>query len=175
MASKSTELALECKRLAESCLYTSTSFFIWLRIGRYLRIVFIAAPLILGSLASWKLLTGIDLAGVKVFTAVCSFLAGLLPSIYAVLKFDDHLEESKRLAAEFKNLQDRFRQAALVSSRKTFTDFEADFKPLMDRLEQARSVSLTPPEWCFKLAQMKVKKGDYDFDIDLKNGEIASD
>ena len=91
-----------------------------------------------------------------------------------MLKFDDHLEESKRLASEFKNLQDRFRQAALVSSRKPFADFEADFKPLMDRLEQARSMSLTPPEWCFKLAQRKIKKGDYDFDIDLKDGEIAS-
>jgi hypothetical protein len=172
MASKSTELALECKRLAESCLYTSTSFFIWLRFTRWVKIFFIAAPLVLGSLASWKLLVGYDLAEVKVFTAICSFLAGLLPSMYAALKFDDHIEEAKHLAGEFKNLQDRFRQAAMVSSRKPFADFEADFKLLMDRLEQARSASLTPPEWCFKLAQWKIKTGDYDFDIDLKDGEI---
>src|SRR5882724_5785805 len=137
MASKSTELALECKRLSESCLYTSTSFFIWLRFMRWVKILFIAAPLVLGSLASWKLLAGYDLQEVKALTAICSFLAGLLPSVYAALKFDDHLEEAKHLAGEFKNLQDRFRQAALVSSRKPFSEFEADFNSLIERLEQA--------------------------------------
>jgi hypothetical protein len=161
MPTKSTELALECKRLSESCLYTSTSLFIWLRCARYIKVFFIVAPLVLGSVASWKLLTGVDLAAVQVFTAVAAFLAGLLPSIYSALKFDDHLEESKHLAAEFKNLQDRFRQAALVSARKPFGEFEADVKPLIDRLEQARAASFTAPEWCFKLAQKKVKKGDY--------------
>jgi hypothetical protein len=172
MASKSTELALECKRLSEGCLYTSTSLFIWLRFARCVKIFFIAAPLVLGSLAGWKLLTGYDLAAVRIVTAVCAFLAGLFPSIYAALKFDDHLDEAKHLASEFKNLQDRFRQAALVSSRKLFVEFEADVKPLIDRLEQARAASFTAPEWCFKRAQKKIKKGDYDFDLDLKNGEI---
>jgi hypothetical protein len=113
------------------------------------------------------------LAGIKLFTAICAFLAGLLPAIYAALKLDDHLDESKHLAGEFKNLQDRFRQAALVSSRKPFAEFEADVKPLIDRLEQARATSLTAPEWCFKRAQKKIKKGDYDFDLDMKNGELA--
>ena len=141
---------------------------------RWVKILFIAAPLVLGSLASWKLLAGYDLAEVKVLTATCSFLAGLLPSVYAALKFDDHLEEAKHLAGEFKNLQDRFRQAALVSSRKPFAEFEADVKSLIERLEQARAASFTPPEWCFKRAQKKIKTGDYDFDLDLKNGEISS-
>ena len=168
MPSKSAELALECKRLSESCLYSSTSLFIWLRCARYIKVIFIVAPLVLGSLASWKLLTGFDLANVKIFTAVAAFLAGLLPSIYSALKFDDHLDESKHLAAEFKNLQDRFRQAALVSSRKPFAEFETDVQVLMDRLEQARATSFTAPEWCFKLAQRKIKKGDYDFDVDAK-------
>jgi hypothetical protein len=113
------------------------------------------------------------LAGIKLFTAICAFLAGLLPAIYTALKLDDHLDESKHLAGEFKNLQDRFRQAALVSSRKPFAEFEADVKPLIDRLEQARATSLTAPEWCFKRAQKKIKKGDYDFDLDMKNGELA--
>ncbi|MGA7764917.1 MAG: hypothetical protein WCA27_01705 [Candidatus Sulfotelmatobacter sp.] len=139
-----------------------------------MKIFFIVAPLILGSMAGWKLLTGYDLAAVRIFTAVCAFLAGLLPSVYAALKFDDHLDESKHLAGEFKNLQDRFRQAALVSSRKPFPEFEADVKPLLDRLEQARAASFTAPEWCFKRAQKKIKTGDYDFDLDIKNGEIGS-
>jgi len=174
MASKNAELALECKRLSESCLYSSTSLFIWLRFARVIKIVFIVAPLVLGSLATWKLLTGNDLAGVKAFTAVCAFLAGLLPSIYAALKFDDHLDEASHLASEFKNLQDRFRQAALVSSRKPFPEFEADVAPHLERLEQARAASFTAPEWCFRRAQKKIKKGDYDFDLDLKGDEISS-
>jgi len=35
-----------------------------------------------------------------------------MPTVYAALKFDDHLEECKHLAGEFKNLQDRFRSLA---------------------------------------------------------------
>src|SRR6267154_1729057 len=136
MASKNMELAVECKRLSESCLYTSTALFIWLRWVRCAKIVFIVVPLMLGSLATWDILTGVDLKSVKVFTAVCAFLEGLLPTIYSALKFDDHLEECKHLAGEFKNMQDRFRQAALVSSRKPFPDFEKDVEPLMLRLEK---------------------------------------
>ena len=169
MASKNAELALECKRLSESCLYTSTTFFIWLQCVRGVKIVFIVVPLMLGSFATWDILTGSDLKSVKVFTSICAFLAGLLPTIYAALKFDDHLEECSHLAGEFKNLQDRFRQAALVSSGKPFADFEKDVEPLIQRLEQARASSFTAPEWCFRAAQKKIKKGDYDFDVDLKD------
>jgi len=78
-------------------------------------------------------------------------------------------------ASEFKNLQDRFRQAALVSSKKAFADFESEFRELFERLEKARSYSLTPPEWAFWLAQRKVKSGDYDFDVDLALSENAGE
>ena len=71
------------------------------------------------------------------------------------------------MAGEFKNLQDRFRQAALVSAKKSFTEFEQDVKPFLERLEQARSLSVTAPEWCFRRAQKKIKAGDYDFDVDV--------
>ena len=70
-----------------------------------------------------------------------------------------------RLAGEFKNLQDRFRQAALVSSRKPIDVFENEFQSLMQRLEEE---SITPPNWCFKRAQTKVKAKDYDFDVDVR-------
>jgi hypothetical protein len=168
MDSKQEQLALECKRQTENCLYTSTSLFIWLRWLRYLRIAFVAMPLILGSIAGWKLLASADLQSVKVLVAVCALLAGLLPSIYAALKYDDQLEHCKQLTGEFKNLRDRFRQAALVSSLKTFEEFETDFQKLMDRLEAARAHSYTAPEWCFRLAQRKIKSGDYDYDVDAK-------
>jgi hypothetical protein len=167
MVSKNSELALECKRLSESCLYTSTALFIWLRWVRAVKVSFIVVPLMLGSLATWNVLTALDLKSAKVFTSVCAFLAGLLPTVYAALKFGDHLEECKHLAGEFKNLQDRFRQAALVSSRKTFGDFEKDVELLIQRLEKARSSSFTAPEWCFRAAQKKIKTGDYEFDVDV--------
>jgi hypothetical protein len=167
MKSKSLELALECKRLSESCLYTSTALFIWLRLLRYLKIIFIVVPLILGAVAGWRVLTNIELQSIKYGIAICSFIAGLLPTIYSSLKLDDYLDECKHLAGEFKNLQDRFRQLALVSSKKSFAEFEADVKPLIERLENARSVSVTTPEFIFKRAQKKVKSGDYDFDVDM--------
>jgi len=145
----------------------------WLKYLRAIKTLFIVLPLILGSFASWKLLTTSDVEAVKVLTAVCSFLAGLLPSIYSALKWDQNLDTVSRLAAEFKNLQDGFRQAALISSRKPFGEFEADFKQLFARLEEARKPSLTPPEWIFKRAQAKVKSGDYTFDVDIEE-EIVS-
>jgi hypothetical protein len=168
MASKNSELALECKRQSESCLYTSTSLFIWLRFLRITKAVFIVVPLVLGSIAGWQVLRETHAPWVKALTSIAAFLAGLLPTVYSALKFDDHLEQCKHLTAEFKNLRDSFRQAALVSALKPFAEFEKDFQPLMRRLEQARSISYTAPEWCFKKAQEKVHKGDYDFDVDLK-------
>ncbi len=168
MTTKTVELAKECQRLAESCLYTSTSFFIWLRRRRAIRTVFIVVPLLLGALASWQLLTDSGAEWVRITLAVATFVAGVMPSIYAGLKFDDHLDESKTAAAAFKNLQDRFRQLALVSSRKAFAEFEDGFRETRDALEAARSSAMTPPEWCFTQAQAKVKKGDYEFDIDIK-------
>ncbi|MFQ5963786.1 MAG: hypothetical protein ACE5KZ_05835 [Candidatus Scalinduaceae bacterium] len=167
MASINEELATECKRQSENCLYTSTALFIWLKFLRGLRIFFAVVPLILGSLASWKLLTSLDLTNVKIFIAVISFIAGIMPTIYAVLKVDEYLGKAANIAGDFKNLQDRFRQAALVSSKKPFNEFEKDFNKIVESLERARSNSITPPEWCFKRAQAKIKSGDYDFDVDI--------
>ena len=169
MPSKTVELRLECKRLSESCLYTSTSLYGWIRERRRIRSVFTVVPLLLGTLASWKVLTETELAEVKVLVSICAFVAGLMPSIYAALKYDDQLEESVAAAAEFKSLQDRFRQAALVASKKPFADFEAEFKALMDRFDLARARGLTAPERHFRAAQKKVKSGDYTFDVDIEN------
>lgn len=170
MNEKAADLVKECERQSENCLYTSTSLFIWLRILRYLKVFFVLAPLVLGSLASWKLLTGSTLESVKGLTSICSFLAGLLPSMYAALKLDDSLARVGLCAAEFKNLQDRFRQVALIGSKKSVAEFEADFKSIMDRMEAARKPSVTAPECIFKWAQRKVKSGDYSFDTDMRSG-----
>src|SRR6266550_243497 len=89
---KARELVQECKRLSESCLYTSTSLLIWLRTRRRLKTFFFVTPLVLGSAAGWKLLTEADLESVKVLVSSLAFLAGLFPSIYAALKLDDHID-----------------------------------------------------------------------------------
>jgi hypothetical protein len=128
------------------------------------RFIFVVVPLVLGSVATWTLLASSDVPGVKVFVAVCAFIAGLFPTVYRALKLDDNIALCAKQAAEFKNLQDRFRQCAMVSSLKPFDEFDRDFAPLMKRLEKARGPSYTPPEWCFRRAQRKVKSGDYDPD-----------
>ena len=97
-------------------------------------------------------------------------LAGLLPSIYEALKLDVHIDEIAKLASEFKNLQDRFRQAANVTSHLPFEDFRAEFNQLMDRMDSVRSGSITAPERYFKAAQKKIKSGDYDFGVDMTSG-----
>ena len=130
--------------------------------------VFIVVPLVLGSLAAWELLKGSGIQSVRFVAPFGAFIAGLLPSIYSALKLDDTLDECRHLAGEFKNLQDRFRQAALVSSKKPFAQFEEDVKPLVARLEMARSRSVTAPEWCYRRGQRKIQAGDYDFDIDAE-------
>src|SRR5258708_28899216 len=104
MEEKIQQLVQECRRQSEGCLYTSTSLFIWLRTLRYLKVIFIVAPLVLGSLAVGKLLLSTNVENVKALSAICAFFAVLLPSIYAALKYDDPLKEFVTLPAEFKNL-----------------------------------------------------------------------
>jgi hypothetical protein len=135
-----------------------------------MRIFFVAVPLALGAFAGWDLLTSSNLESIKLFVAASAFGAGLLPSIHAALGLDESIGECGRLAGEFKNLQDNFRQAALIESKKPYPEFEGNTKLIMQRLEESRRVSVTPPEWCFRLAQKKIKKGDYTFDVDLIEG-----
>lgn len=82
------------------------------------------------------------------------------------LKFDTQIDEIARQAASFKNLQDRFRQAATVTALTRFEDFQAEFRTLMDRMDEARATSITPPERCFEAARRKIEAGHYEFDAD---------
>ncbi len=166
MASATNEMIAECKRLAESCLYTSTTLFIWLRCLRWFRVGFVIFNVLCGGLAGWSILKGASDASYKLIGAVFALLAGVLPAIYAALKADDGLAKCTMLAGEFKNLQNRFRQAAMIDSKGSPEDFAKVFQRLMDRFERARGHSYTAPEWCFTKAQRKIKMGHYDFDVD---------
>lgn len=43
-------------------------------------------------------------------------------------------------------------------------DFEDEARKLFKAKNDARKPSLTPPDFCFKLAQKKIKAGHYDHD-----------
>lgn len=159
-------LIQECRRQEETCLYTSTSLFIWLRQLRQWQFVSVVAPLVLGGIAGWNMLGKIDSDKVQWIAGVCALLAGLVPSIFAAVKFDDRLALCKVLSAEFKNLQDRFRQLAVIGGGKSLEQVETEFRSLMDRMEQTRSHSFTAPEWTFKMAKEKIEAGHYKFDAD---------
>ena len=163
---RTAELVAECRRQEESCLYTSTSLYIWLRQSRALRRVFIVAPIVLGALATWSVLDQPDATWVKWLTASFALLAGLIPAIFEALKLDVHIDEISRHAAEFKNLQDRFRQAGSVIALGPWEDFKTAFDVLMERMDTARSASLTPPERCFEAARKKIGQGHYGFEAD---------
>lgn len=160
------ELIAECRRQEEGCLYSSTIFYIWLRATRFWRRVFIVVPIVLGALATWSVLDQPVVPWVRWLTATFALLAGLLPAIYEALKLDVHIDEVAKQAAEFKNLQDRFRQAGRVTSLGPFEDFKKEFDALMQRLDAARSRSLTPPERYLAKARKKIEAGDYSFSVD---------
>ena len=167
------ELIKECRRQAESCLYTSTTLYVWLRQSRLIRRFFVVTPVLLGALATWSVLDQPAADWIKWLTATLAMLAGLFPAVYDALKLDTHIDEIARQAALFKNLQDRFRQAANVASLRPKDEFEQAFDSLMHRMDEARSTSLTPPERYFRAARKKVKAGHYQFDSDTQSSSGA--
>ena len=166
MDERTTRLVAECKRQAESCLYTSTELYIWLREARLIRRIFVVAPVILGALATWSVLDQPEWVLLQWLTAAFALLAGIFPAVFEALKLDTQIDEIARQAASFKNLQDRFRQAATVTALARFEDFQAEFRTLMDRMDESRATSITPPERCFKAARKKIDAGHYEFDAD---------
>jgi len=154
----------ECQRQEESCLYTSTALFEWLKSLRMWRTVFVVAPIVLGGIAAWPLLK--QQTGYELLTGLCALLAGVIPSIYKALDFDVSLERVGEHAHKFKVLQDRFRQTWRVLPDENADFLKTTFDNLMDRMDDARAASLTPPERFFKRARKKIEKGDYSFAVD---------
>ena len=159
-------LIKECRRQEESCLYTSTTLYIWLRQTRLIRRIFVVTPVVLGALATWSVLDKPELPLVVWITASFALLAGLFPAIFGALKLDVHEVSIARQAAAFKTVQDRFRQLATISALGPYDAFETKFHKAMERVDEARAESTTPPERCFKTARKKIAAGDYCFNID---------
>ena len=88
----------------------------------------------------------------------------LLPGIGKAIKIDALIRDYARGGGEVQEPAGRVSRARLVWSHKPVADFEEEARKLFKAMNEARKPSLTPPEWCFKLAQRKIKSGDYDHD-----------
>lgn len=159
------EIIDECKRQEDSCLYTSTALYEWLKTVRIWRVVFIVVPIIAGAFASARIL--LRDPTYDWIVAVSAMLAGLFPAIFKALELDISLKTIADSAHRFKVLQDRFRQAARIKANGPMEELEDEFQTLMNRMDDARSSSPPVPEGYFKKAQRKISKGAYDFDVDL--------
>jgi hypothetical protein len=155
-------LIAECEREEENCLYTSTSFFIWLRWLKTSR----AGLWVLGAIGSIvsanSILRGQD--NYQILMAALAVTGVLMPGLIKALQLDSAIRDYAAAAASFKSLQGEFRRLARVWSNKPFPEFEAEARRATKSMNEARKPSLTPPEWCFRRAQKKIKRGDYDSD-----------
>ena len=166
MDERTQNLIDECKRQEDSCLYTSTTLFEWLKSLRIWKTAFIVGPIILGAVATWSLLT--KQTGYEWLTGTCALLAGIIPAVYKALNLDESLTAIAQHAHQFKILQDRFRQAWRVTAIGSADDFKKEFEDLMVRMDAVRSSSLTVPERFFKKAREKINDGHYNFAVDLE-------
>ncbi len=167
MDTRATEIIRECKRQEESCSYTSTALYSWIKEVRVYRVVFIIAPIVLGSIASAKIL--FNEPQYVWLTGLAALLAGLFPAIFKALDLDQSLKAMSDSAHSFETLRDRFRQAAEIGATKSTDDLESEFRLLMDKMETARRTGLAIPERHFKIAQKKISDGHYNFDADKKS------
>jgi hypothetical protein len=159
----------ECCRQSENCRYTAISFNIWLRRLRLRRTASLIFPVIFGALAT----AGIVTQHYPALAAVFALLATTIPLVYRSSKTDRSISQFTRLAGEFTNLRDRFRQLGDIGIHKEVTLFEGEFRTLMARMEKARKFAETPPEWCFLKAREKEKSGHMRHDYDEQKESLG--
>ena len=159
-----TAIIAECRRQDESCLYTSTTLYIWLRKVRLHKRIFVVAPIIIGGVAGLSVLQSVLEPWA---IAILAFVASLFPALADALKIQTSVEEITKSASDFKSLQDRFRRIATITALNDVDGAEAALGELMDRMDVARSTSITPPEWAFEKARTKIESGHYTFAVDL--------
>lgn len=155
-------LRTECLEQARNTLYTSTSFYIWLRCLRLWRGLIWFAAVACGTVAASSIVS--DFGWSAPFVAGLTLAGALLPAVVKALNLDETIAAYSDLAAKFKNVEGRLGRAGRVWSEGSPELFEAEARSAFEDLDKARLVSLTPPEWCFKRAQKKIQTGDYDTD-----------
>ncbi len=155
-------LRTECLEQARNTLYTSTSFYIWLRWLRFWRALIWFAAVVCSTVAASSIVS--DFGWPASVVAGLTLAGVLLPAVVKALKLDETIELYSEQAAKFKNVESRLGRAGRIWSEGSPELFEKEARSAFEDLDKARLVSLTPPEWCFKRAQKKVQSGDYDPD-----------
>ena len=156
-------IVAECKRQEESCLYTSTMLYIWLRTVRLKRRIFVSAPIVLSGVAGLAMAKGfLPLWAIVLLT----FLAGLFPALERALKLETDVEQIAGQAGQYKALQDRFRRIANIDALDETPVARAALEEAMASLDQVRAASITPPERYYAKAKKKIERGDYKFAVD---------
>lgn len=155
-------LVRECTEQSRNTLYTSTTFFIWLRWLKALRAILWVLAVVCASAAASTAIA--EKEGLAVVVAGLALLGVILPAAIKALKLDDAILAYEDSAAKFKIAESDLRRVANVWSHKAYNEFESEARRAFDNLEIAWESSLTPPEWCFRLAQKKIQSGDYDPD-----------
>jgi hypothetical protein len=153
-------LIAECRDEEGNCLYTSTTFFIWLRWIKFFRGVLWAIGAIGSVIAASHILKG-DADQYRIVIAGAALAGVVCPALIRTLRLDASILEYSSAAAKFKNLQAEFRRLSQIWSLKDYGEFERDAKKSFAALSEVRQGSLTPPEVCFLLARWKIKKGHY--------------
>ena len=157
-------LIAECTREEENALWTSTIFFIWLRFLRTARALLWTGAGVCSVLAASQLVQGDP--SLKIWAAGAALAAVALPGIGRALQIDAIIRDYANAAGVFKNLQGEFRRARLVWSNDTWPEFKATTLKLIKAMNDARKPSMTPPEWCRRIAAWKIKAGHYAHDAD---------
>jgi len=165
------EIRAEALRQEENCLYTSTAIYGWLGTVKFQHGLVVLAPILLTAIAGFSYVK--DLAPAWA-VALAALLSTLIPSLAKALDFETHVKELKDAASEYKSLQDRFRQLALILVHGDVEPAEARLSELMDRLDSVRGKSIVVPQRYFFAAQTKIKSGDYDYSVDIKMREAIS-
>jgi hypothetical protein len=156
----------ECSRQSESCLYTSTALFEWLKSLRLWRKILITTPIILSAIAASAIAKHYEwVAG------SAALLAGVFPAVLRALELDKDLAVITRHANQYKILQDRFRQLWRVSALGDAEGFKREFRVSMKTMDDLRLASPAVPERFFAKAQQKIDKGHYDFAADATQPE----
>jgi hypothetical protein len=94
-------------------------------------------------------------------------LAGLLPSIYEKLELKAHTDDILSQAGQYKNLENRFKQAAsIIALDEDPNAIKAEFSSLMRLMEDLRARPIIIPEKHFQAACKKVKDGRYEPDAE---------
>ena len=144
-------LIRECAREEENCLYTSTSFLIWVRFLRWMRGLLWIGAVAASAVAASHILRGDP--SYRILMAAAALGAVILPGIGRAVRIDAAIRDYASAAAALKNLQGEFRRAAHVWSLKPYPEFEAEARKLFQEMNCTRKLSLTPPEFCFRLAR----------------------